>query len=637
MKIFWDFETRSKINIWDCGAWAYSVHPSTEILCLAYAIENEPVQIIRKEEFEGLFGPPFDIKNTIFNSFNAFFENCIYNNILVKRYNWPRIPINQFKCSMAKALASAYPQSLANACKALNTPYQKSVTGHTLMLKMSKLNMKGDWNENPEDFEKLYQYCIDDVMAERSLDQMLPDLNPSEQTIWFLDELINTRGITIDREAVEKALAYINAYTVRLNQIVFEQSGAQLDGVTRRQAVLDWCRTQGVEINGYRKTDVEATLQQDLPESVRTVLETKLQLGKTSVAKYSALKDATTSDGRLRDTLIYHGATTGRWTGKLFQLHNLPTSSVTDTGAAIEALKKDSLEDFELFYPDVMGTLSSCIRGMIIASPGTNLFVGDWNAIEARIVMWLAGDEYGLKQYRENRDLYIDMAKRIYNQELISKKQRELGKAVILGAGFGMGKDKFALTCAARGAPVSIELAEKAINMYRETYSKVKGFWYGLDATAIETVRTKRSSQCGPIKWSMNGENLICTLPSGRNLTYPSASLEYTDTPWGDRKLTLHYMAVDTKNKWSKEKTFGGKICENVVQATARDILANTLLRLERKGYPIIFHVHDEVVAEVPERHGSLEEFNKLMCVLPEWAEGLPLKAECWKGKRYKK
>lgn len=352
MNIHLDFESRSKADIWECGAYTYSVHPSTEVLCLVYAIDDQDPQLIRKEDLE--LPPPFDIKGNIFIAHNALFEQMIWANIMVKKWGWPRIPINQWKCTMAKSLASAFPQSLDNACQALQTPYQKSKAGRNIMLKLCKPNSKGEWNEDPADFEALYQYCIDDVLAERSLDHALPDLIPSEQTIWYLDQLVNQRGIYIDREAVRKAISFAEAYTTRLNNVVFEQSGFALDRVTRRQAVLDWCKGLGVDIPGYTKADVTKVLEQNtLPDEVRTVLEAKLQLGKTSVAKYQALSSACTEDGRLRDTLIYHGASTGRWTGKLFQLQNLPKGTVADTEAAISLLKTVRLEDFEIFYPDV--------------------------------------------------------------------------------------------------------------------------------------------------------------------------------------------------------------------------------------------------------------------------------------------
>lgn len=643
-----DFESRSEVDIWEVGAWAYSVHPSTKILCLAYCMDDSIIQC--SNSFQKEIGVTDNLadwfsaqvqQGETFHAFNAFFEQCMWQNQLVKKYGWPRIPIKQWRCTMAKALAYAHPQSLDNAAIALQTQHQKNKAGRAIMLKLCKPNKDGSWNEDPEDFEKLYQYCIDDVATEREIDKMLPDLNQQEQTYWFLDQLINQRGISIDSEAVGKALQFIQEYTENLNGIVFEQSGMQLDRVTRRQAVLDWCKEQGVDVPGYTKADVTTVLERKgIPEEVRTVLGAKLELGKTSVAKYTALSNAVGSDNRLRDTLIYHGATTGRWTGKLFQLQNLPKGSVKDTEKCIRMLKDRDLETFELFYPDVMGALSSCIRGMIIASPGCELYVGDYNAIEARVLFWLCQEEYGLKQYRDGTDIYVDMAKRIYSVSDVSKPQRDLGKRAVLGCGYGMGHVKFAQTCASQGQPIEGELAVRAVNAYRETYGSVVRGWYAQENAVISVCTSKKDTSCGRILWKMDSRGtLLCQLPSGRCLAYPKAFLEYKDTPWGERKLALHYYAVDSKTKrWGQEATYGGKIIENITQAVARDILANSMLGCEKNGLPVIFSVHDEIVCDVPQTTGkTVGGFTETLTGLPSWATGCPIKAECWKGNRYRK
>ena len=639
-KIHIDFETRSRVDIWEVGAWAYSVHPSTEILCMAYAVDDFDPQIINAESlkdpniFEALL-----IEGYIYVAHNAFFEQCIWENILTKRYGRPRIPLRQWRCTLAKSLASAYPASLEKACIAVNTAHQKSMGGKSIMLRMCKPNKEGGWNESEEDFEKLYQYCIEDVLAERDLDNALVDLSPAEQIIWQLDQYINKRGIRVDPPAVRKALQFIDQYSDRLNKKVSEITNGVLDGVSRRQAVLDWCASKGVEISGYTKTDVSNTLSnKSLPQDVKLVLESKMQLGKTSTAKYEVLKQATTEDDRIRDTLQYHGATTGRWTGKLFQLQNLPKGEVKDTFQCIEMLKDESLEDFELFYPDVMGALSSCIRGMLIASPGTELYVGDYSAIEARIVMWHADEQKGLQLYINGEDIYAGMAQKIYGKKDIDEKERELGKTVILGCGFGMSAAKFNMTCATRGIHLSEIMSTKAVEAYRTTYPKIKELWYKEENAAIEAVKTKLEIKCGKVTWKMRDNILLCILPSGRALSYPEPDLTYGETPWGQNKLQLAFMAVNAiTKKWERERTYGARLVENIVQATARDILAAALLRLERNGFPVIFHVHDEIVCELSERQDLLNEFKVLMEILPDWAESLPIKAECWKGERYRK
>ena len=952
MSIFLDFETRSKIDIFEAGAWAYAAHPSTEILCMAYCIGDGVVSVITREQFLD-FNPERDFPELwgnihdgeILCAHNAFFEASIWYNIMVPKYGAPRIPIKQWRCTAAKAASRSLPRALGNVAKVLNT-VTKDPVGKRIMMKMCKPLPNGGWHENEDDFQQLYAYCINDVLVEREVDHVLPDLIPSEQTIWFLDQLINQRGIQIDREAVGKALQFIERHTHALNDSVFHTSEGVLDGVTRRMAVLDWVKDQGVEISGYAKADVSKALEQkDIPDAVRTVLEAKLQLGKTSTAKYTALNNSSLGDGRIRDTLMYHGANTGRWcmpgeaevltpngwvrldqwstrciliwyppvnqgnlghfswdevaglnhfdyegpivkldhrflkgiftpehrfptkdlegvfrnkeaqtlvsrdslfvsgiknkssideiqtrlwvmlqadgyvcedkssgrmvrfhfkkihkiqraqellaeagipfilreykcgtqikirwidapewfkikhfnpsllnhnakvfikevsfwnssidrrnqtrgfefsstcladaewvatmahlagfaatinlrkrqntnwsasyrvlireastlnlrgpnissqkytgkvfcpttasgyflcrynglifvsgnSGKLVQLQNLPKGNVKDTDQAVQALKEMSYEDFSVFYPDVMGTLSSCIRGMIVAKPGYDLLVADYAAIEARVVAWLANDERCLKQFRNNEDLYVEMAKVIYNCTEVSKQQRQLGKAAILGCSYGMGHAKFAATCSSWGIPITPELAQKTVETYRATYPGIKNYWYATERAAIECVKTKQAQTVGRTRWEMDSLALVHRLPSGRSIVYNDATIDYVETSWGERKLALQFMSVDARNQWSKETTYGSRLVENCTQAVARDLLAYAMLRLEQKSYPVIFSVHDEIVSEVPEAFGSVEEYEKIMCDNPKWAEGCPIAAEGFRCKRYKK
>lgn len=644
-----DFETRSECSIWDAGAWVYSQHPSTEILCLAYAKDDGPVQLMAHDEI------PLPIykdlwvnlikSGELFCAHNALFEESIWQNILVEKYGWPRIPIRQWRCTMAKALARSLPRSLKDVGKALNAPILKSDEGYRTMIKMCKPKPDGSWHENPEDFQKLYDYCRQDVEAERCIDQMIPNLTPDEQNIWFLDQLINTRGIYVDTEAIKKSLEFIEIHTKNLNEYVENISDGALDGVSRRMAVMEWCKSQGVNIKGYTKAIVKDTLDQDIPDTVRAILNTKLSLGKTSVSKYRTLAESTSGDGRIRDLFIYHGASTGRWAGKLVQIQNLPKGNVKDTDTAIEILKQSNLEEFECFYPDVMGTLSACIRGMIIAAPGHQLMVADYAAIEARVVMWLAGEKYGLKQFRDfdagvGEEPYIVMAQNIYNRSDIPKKgiERQLGKTAILGCGFGMGDTKFLSTCHAWGIKIDESLAKKSVETYRSIYPSVRNAWYAQENAAIKATQTGESINCGYVRWSIHDSDLLCRLPSGRDLVYNAATLDYVDTPWGERKLALHFMGVDGLTKrWKREHTYGGKLVENITQAVARDIMAAAMFRAEKKGYRIAFSVHDEIVSEVPENTGSISEFEQILCTLPLWATDCPITAKGFITTRYRK
>lgn len=642
-----DFETRSEVDIWEVGAWAYAAHPSTEILCLAYAIGDHPVEIVERERCI-LLDFPDELMRAITRrdipiaAYNAFFEQSIWRNICEKG-GQPRIPIKQWRCVMAKALARSLPRSLAECGKALNAPIQKDEAGKRVMMKMCKPLPKGGWHEDEEDFQKLYEYCINDVMAERAVDHLLPDLIPAEQKIWFLDQLINQRGVCVDQPAIEKALATVATFTEDLNAAVLEVSDGALDGVTRRMAVMQWVKDQGVDIPGYTKRDVKDVLTaQDLPEQVRTVLEAKLQLGKTSVKKYEAMAHSVGEDGRIRDLLIYHGASTGRWAGKLIQLHNLPKGNEPDTDRAVRALRDMDYNTFHILYPDVMDTLSSCIRGMIVSAPGHDLLVADYAAIEARVVMWLAREEYGLKQFREGADLYVTMAELIYSNKALPKSARQLGKAAVLGCGYGMGPDKFLATCTAWGIPVTAELAAKAVETYRQTYRRVYNSWFEQERAAIRAVETSEVVNCGKVSWGMDGSVLYCQLPSKRRIVYNDARIEPVETSWGEKKNAVTFMGLkkiqgQTTTKWSRQSTYGGKLVENITQAVARDILAEAMYRAETLGYKIAFSVHDEIVSEVPEGFGTVAEFEAILCKSPSWAQDCPITAEGWRGKRYKK
>jgi len=649
-----DFESRSHCDIWSSGAWVYSQHPTTEILCLAYAIDEGPVQIVTRDQFINIihFGIPCqDLIQAIQDgsllcAHNALFEQSIWRNILVPVYGFPRVPINRFRCTMAKALARSLPRSLKDVGRALNAPILKSDEGYRTMIKLCKPKPDGSWYESEEDMLKLYDYCIQDVEAERCIDQMLPDLTPTEQNIWFLDQLINMRGIYVDTDAIQKAISISESYAKSVKTIVEDVSAGKLDGVSRRMAVLEWCRNQGVAINGYTKSDVKITLEDlNLPEAVRTVLEAKLQLGKTSVTKYQTMIDSCSEDNRIRDLFIYHGASTGRWAGKLIQIQNLPKGSVKDTDTAIQIMKQSTPAEFEIFYPNVMDALSSCIRGMIIAAPGHQLMVADYAAIEARVVMWLAEEQYGLKQFREfdagiGEEPYIIMAQNIYNRVDIPKKgtERQLGKTAILGCGFGMGDVKFLSTCHAWGIPIPADLAKKAVETYRSIYPRVRTSWFAQEAAAIRAVQTSESVDCGRVQWQSSGDALLCRLPSGRSLVYNSPTLEYVKTPWGESKLALHFMGVNgVTKKWEREHTYGGKIVENITQAVARDIMAYAMFKAEKSGYPVAFSVHDEIVSEVPDGFGSISEFEKILCTLPVWAKDCPITAKGFITKRYRK
>lgn len=630
-----DFESRSRVDIWSTGSYVYSTDPSTEILCLAYAIDHEPVKIIRWDDILNwpLIDPFEELQklaaadDTLFYAHSALFEQLIWEHKL-RSFGLPRLPINRWRCTAAKALAHGLPKALKDVAAALGTGHQKDLGGRAVMLKVCKPKSDGSWEESPDLIRQLEDYCVQDVETERDIDNQLPELHPKEQYVWFEDQLINQRGIAVDEEALDKALVLIDQETENLKQQIVQLTDGALDGVSRRNAVLKYFAKKGVVLPDFTKATVENALHSGkIPPELAQVLRIRQQLGLTSTAKYNALKDALCEDSRLRDTLLYHSASTGRWGGKLVQMQNLPRGTVKDTDTAVELLKETDIDTLRMLYDNVMGLLSSCVRGMFIAPPGHVLVVADYSAIEARVLMWLAGQKDAVKMFAEGKDIYVEMAKRIGQGAT-----RQLGKQAVLGAGFGMSAKKFRATCQVYGIDISETLAERAIGAYRSTFNRVPAMWYAQEQAMRTAITTKERVTCGKTAWALDARGrdfLYCTLPSGRRLAYHKAAI-------AGGKIA-YWTTNSTTKKYEKTDIYSSKIVENLVQATARDIMAWAMLRAEKAGYKIVLTVHDELVAEVPEGFGSVEEFIKIITAIPEWAVGCPINAEGWRGKRYKK
>lgn len=639
--IYIDFETYSECDLKKCGSWAYSQHPSTEILCMAYAIDNGPVQLWTP----GKTGPHLtpQLKFHTIEAHNAFFERSIWENICVKKFGWPMIRPEQWRCSAAKAAARALPRALGNLAEAMRVSHQKDSAGKALMLKLCKPQRMGVKEElkkyhDPIDLYKLYDYCKKDVEAERAVSLVVPDLSPAEQEIWFLDQKINHRGIAVDIDACRSAIKIIEQEEEKLTREFLKLVEGRVTTATQRDKLLAWFKDSGVDMLGLTKADVVKALgQTDLSPEVRRVLELRQQLSKTSTAKFQAMLNSVGDDGRIRDTLMYHGAATGRWTGKLVQMQNIPRGTVEVTEKTVGLLKTGNAGLVEKQYPDVMAFVSSHIRAMLIAAPGKKLVGGDYASIEARVLFWLAGEERGLGLYRKKADLYVEMARRLYGKDDIEKTERMVGKTTVLGCGYGMGAVKFRATLEAQtGIKVSEERAQGIINTYRTTFPAVSAFWWATEAAALAAMRAPgKGVPCGKVFWGYNQARdvLFCQLPSRRLLSYNSPRLKPSTKFEG--KLELSCM-VSSQGVWTREATYGGKLVENVTQAVARDIMAAAMLNVERAGWPVVLSVHDELVVEVEET-ADPEKFRSLMCYLPAWADGCPIEAEAWEGRRYKK
>lgn len=652
--IYIDFETRSKADITKEGAWRYAEDPSTEPLCLAFAVMGAPVDLwVPGEVFPRDLAYYID-QGQLVEAHNAFFERAIWRNIMVPQYGWPDIPDAQWACSASRVAAHAIPRALDKAGAALGLAIQKDQEGKRIMMKLTRprkptKNNSNVWHEDHADYRKLYNYCVDDIKAERALSNRIRPLSDFERQVWLLDQKINERGVRVDLEAVEAAMVIADQYKGKLNRELERLTRGEVVSASQNIRLLDWLEGQGLDMDDLTKASVIEALEnvtktmddiQALQNKIKIVrvLEIRQQYAKTSTAKYAKIRKMVCKDGTLKDLYLYHGAGTGRWTGKGVQPQNLPRNKFKgDLETAYEILKQRDPEAFEMGYPDVLDTLSSLIRGCFIPSEGKTFYGGDYAAIETRVLFWLAGEEKGLKLFHKGKDLYVDMAKTIYEKEGISKDERTLGKQAMLGAGYQMGHKKFRETCAFHGIVISEDLAQKAIQTYRNKYDIVVRFWNDQEWAAKEAVVTGWPVRSGKVLWKKNKGFLYCRLPSGRCLAYYDPRVELVDTPRGQQKEGVTYMHVNSMTKqWERTKTYGGKLVENITQAVARDLMVYAMLNLDKAGYEVVMHTHDEIITEIDER-GSVRRFGNLMAQLPNWGAGIPMNVDGWKGKRYLK
>ena len=680
-----DFETKSKCDIKKAGGWRYSEDPSTDVLCLKFKLPDRemglwtPVFDSLEDDPMGPLNPLFDwIKNGgLVEAHNSGFEEAIWQNVMHKKYNAPLVRPSQWRCSASKASALALPRSLEEVGKALGLPIEKDMEGRRLMLKMSKprkplkkekeeilknpdVSLRDDgltfyhdpsdhefnlWHESPKDFIRLFDYCHRDVETEELASASMFDLSPDELKIWQLDQEINRRGIFCDAPLIKKSLEFIEIYSEVLTKELQEVTKGEIQTSGHLKKILTWLEDEGIFMDGLAKAKIEEALKWDfLSPEARRVLEIRQALALTSPKKLKAmLAMAGVDDSRIRGALLYHGASTGRWSGRGIQPQNLPRGTVKDVETCILDLEKMSYETFAEKYPDVLGAISSCIRGMLCAPKGKKLVCADFSSIESRALFWLAEDLDGLEIYNTHGKVYEAMASEIYNIPMESVKkgsfERQLGKQAVLGCGYQMGWKTFITTCEGYGIEITAKQSKMAVDAYRNKFWRVKAFWYEAERCAIEAVlKPGKVIQNGKVFWKKVGDFLFCKLPSGRKIAYKDPQIKRGETPWGEPKDLLTFMGVDSKiRKWTRQKTYGGKLVENITQAVARDFMAEAMLRVEDAGYEIILTVHDELLAETDEGFGSLEEFETIMAQRPSWGLDCPIEVEGWEGKRFKK
>lgn len=630
-----DFETRSAVDLRKTGVYKYASDPSTDIWCMAYkAPWSDDVQVWLPGDEMDAHLEDWIMAGGLLSAWNANFERTIWNEIMVSRYQWPRTSIKQWRCTMAQASAMGLPRALGQAASVLGVEEQKDKAGAALMLRMArprKVNADGSytWWNTKDKIDTLVAYCIQDVKTELSVAATLNDMPDSERRLYQLDQRINDRGVKVDLDLIERVSKLANSASENIDAEIKRLTNGQVKAATNAMDLTAWLRSYGLQVKSVDKQTVTRMLgMEKLHPIIKQVLRLRQDGAKSSTAKYEAMVNAANADNRMRGLLMYHGAATGRWSGRLVQPQNFPRpqKKQAELDEIIAKLKAD--EDVS---EHGAGTVlaSDLLRSMLIAEDGHRLMFADYSAIEARVLAWIAGQTDLVETFRKGGDVYKEMASAIYNtpSEQVTDNQRQIGKMATLGCGYGMGGKRFAEQCATMGINVDEDEAKRIVSVYREKNNRIAQYWRDSENEFVEMV--KGAGRVGSVG---------LPLPSGRSLTYHNPRIIQRETPWGAMRDTAQ---VDTLNsvtrQWVSQIIWGGLLTENVVQATARDLMATAMMALELKGYNVILSVHDEIISEVPDDFGSLEEMIEIMTRVPAWADGCPVNAEGKVGKRYRK
>ena len=638
-----DLETYSSAPLPKCGVYRYCDAPDFEILLFSYAFDDEPIQtidlasgdVLPQEVISALEDP-----NIIKVAYNAQFER-----VCLSRYLGHWLDPHQWRCTMVMAAYLTLPGKLADAAVALGTTEKKMEEGKDLIryfsvpCKPTKTNggrMRNLPADAPEKWAVYRQYNAQDVETERAIRKALEKypLPEQEWELYALDQQINDRGVRVDKKLVKNAIAVDAVFAQAAYQRAKELTGLENPGSVNQ--LKAWLADQDMPMESLAKKIVQEKAAQT-DGIVAELLNLRLELSKTSVKKYEAMARCVCRDGRVHGLLQFYGANrTGRWAGRLVQAQNLPQNHLPDLELARKIVKTGDEELLDALFASVPGTLSELIRTAFIPKDGCRFLVADFSAIEARVLAWLANEEWVLEEFRGKGKIYEATASRMFHipQETIVKgnpnyEYRQKGKQATLSCGYGGGVGALK----AMGAKMPEEEMQPLVDAWRAANPNIVAFWSALDRAARTVIRKKTSARVGKVTLYWQDDKMFMHLPSARNLCYQSP--HFTENRFGSD--AIGYYAPNAAGQMVVQETFGGKLAENATQAIARDILAHALLTLEKNGYPVVFHVHDEAVIEMPTGQGSLEEACRLMAIAPDWAKDLPLRADGYECAYYQK
>lgn len=649
-----DIETKSDKDISKCGVYAYTDTPYFDILLFAYSIDGQPVQVVdmaNGEEIpENVLAALVD-ENVIKMAFNVNFERVCLSKYL--RKNYPQyfqsysidedtvgdfLNPESWHCSMIHARTLGLPSSLAEVGKVLGIEQQKMTEGKALVKffcvpygTVDGVPQFHNPKDYPDKWEIFKAYNKRDVEAELEIDRRLSRF-PVPDFLWkefYLDQEINDRGILVDMQLADKA---ISLDAEAKEELTVEMK--RLTGVENPNSVyqlLDWLETQGYKSDSLGKAQVQELIK-TAKEPVKSVLQMRLQLSKSSVKKYTAMKNTACSDNRARGMFSFYGASrTGRWAGRNVQLQNLPQNHLPDLSEARELVKYGSFEDIQMLYDDVPDTLSQLIRTAFIPRQGMKFIVADFSAIEARVIAWLAGEEWRMKAFANGEDIYCASASKMFGVPVVKHGEngqlRQKGKISELACGFGgsVGAMK-----AMGGSEMSDAELKQIVTDWRTASPHIVQLWWDVENAAIKAVRDKTETETHGIHFSYESGFLFIKLLSGRRLAYVKPRIG--ENRFGGDSIT--YEGIGTGRKWERLETYSGKLVENIVQATARDLLFYSMQTLSQ--YFIVGHIHDEMIIECP-KDTKLDEICQQMARTPDWAKGLLLRADGYECSFYKK
>lgn len=646
-KLSCDIETFSDVDLIRCGVYKYADSPNFEMLLFAYAVDDGDVHIIDiagGEELPEEIIQAIKSDTVVKTAYNAQFERVCLSRYL-KLPEGEYLNPQSWYCTAVQAAELALPLSLADVGSVLGLERQKMTEGKELIkyfcvpCKPTKSNGNRTRNRPCHDINKwetFKKYCMRDVDVERQIADKLKmyPISDEEHRLYVLDQIINDRGVLVDSELAEQAVKLNSIQTAAAVEQAYMITG--LENPNSVTQLKQWLKEKGVEIESLSKKSVKS-LADETDGDVSEMLKLRLLMAKTSVKKYEAVIRSVCSDNRVHGMMRFCGANrTGRWSGNILQPQNLPQNHLPDLTLARDIVKDGDFEMLDMMFGNVPNVLSELIRTVLIPKPNHRFIVADFSAIEARVLAWIAGEQWRIDTFKNGGDIYWASASKMFKVPVekhgVNGELRQKGKISELACGYGGSVGALKNMGAVEMGVQENEL-QGLINDWRNANPHIVRFWYEVGNAAMKAIKEKTTVPLGKLVFAYERGILFIRLPSGRRLSYIKPRIG-TNRFGGD---SITYMGINSAKKWDRLETFGGKLTENIVQGTARDLLANALINAANAGYDTVFHVHDEIICEVPNGYGSVDELCKLMCIKPEWADGLPLNADGFECEYYKK